>query len=270
MTSKMITKLYYDVVSILLFYESTDSIERIKKEVLSLLCAVYEAQELQEECRQEIKSAELIRVCSDGLLLENANKHSPNVDIDMKMEILTANKISTQKQFDFDLFSERIEEAAFVGQKSACQLLAFLHWIGIGGFQDKNKAESIFKELALTGDGLSLNALIYVYSKTDNEEQKRMWTKIRDAINDAIEKYVPVVKKTDEITEEEFWLSNIIMIMKWQKTGMDNRGTDRSVLYYLMNSKDDYSKKIKRLCGDKTFHPIILNHEMYGNKQYGF
>ncbi len=270
MTSRKITKLYYEVITMLLPYESTEVIGSIKENILSLICEIYDANEQKNDCLLEIESAEIIRVCSDGLLLENANKHSPNVAFDMKMDALTANRINAQKQFDIDLFKCSLEEAAFVGKKSACRLLAFLNWIGVDSFQDKGKAEKIFKELALNGDDLSLNALIYVYEKTGCEEEKQRWTRIRDMIYSSMENFVPIVKKADDIDEEEFWLANIILVLKRLNFKKERCLVDRSMLYYLMNSNDAYITKLQTLCGDKTFYPIILKEEKLGEKQYGF
>ncbi len=272
MSANLIIKKYYDVITMLLFYETSEAADDIKKKIVSAICNIYKRDELCELCSDEIAQAEIVKVYTDGVLLENTSRSSCDAVISAKMQILTMHKISKLKVFDWDLFVSELEEAAFAGQKNACALEAFINWIGFGGRNDREKALNIWRELAFSGDELSIRALIHAYTERGEGEQAEHWASVCEMLENAERSFCPIVKEADYAADaaSAVRVANIILLLKQRSYRSDAPLIDRYMLYYIMNSEDDYFTKISKLSGEGNFLKLILKEEKLENKKYGF
>ncbi len=273
MKNRLIAKRFFEVITMLMYYESCEETQMIEKRVAELLCDMCTNNKGEcTLCTDDLAEARMITTASDGIMLENTNPKLRSTLMDIKMEVLTENKIVKLKKYDRDLFKDRLESAAYAGRRDACELLAALCWLGIAGFDDKKKAISVWEMLAISGDDISMQALIYALGKSGEEEKYLRWHRISELIKEAREHFSPVAGygSSIECSDDEIGLSNIILMLCGRGECDEPRVVDRAMIYYISNSEDDCITKMKKLASTQNFYPLIMTEEKQKNKKYGF
>ncbi len=271
MTEKLIVKQFYETATMFLFYEASPTANALQKRIVKLLFDIC-GKKGAKRCIKQIEDASIVSTYTDGALLESNGGKSHSFVVDIKLDILTAHKISLLKRFDTELFVQDLEDAAFVGSKSACKLLACLHWIGFDRLGDKNKAKDIWEMLAVDGDRMALYSLIYACDSLGLTEEKAKWQRICRMLDNACDSFMPIVAHdgNDDCPEEEIHLANIIMFMKRRGYIRENESIDRAMIYYIMHSDDDYLAKMDRIATESNFFTIILAEDKPSSVKIGF
>ncbi len=271
MTSKLMAKRFFEVTAMLLAYEPTEEVVELKGKVLALLCEIYNVQQLWEECEREIGAADIVQICNDGVLMENTNYRHQSAVTDCKIAVLAANQIDALKSFEWDLFAVELRQAAYFGQKSACALLACLNWIGVRALCDRDEAIDIWKELAVSGDEMGMTALLYACGVAKKAEDQK-WKSIAEMLRKTVEDFSPIVRHAgnEKYGESELQLANLILSLRRNAYWQNEQRIDRAMLYYVMNSKDDYLTKMHRIGTEKDFYPLILEEDGHSGNKIGF
>ncbi len=268
--TSVIIKEFFNIISPFLTFTADERIAEIEKNILFLLCESKDSGELFEECKALIDETVCLQSFSDANLLLATDASRKNIAYDTKMNVLSACKINTLKSFDEVSFTEELKNAAAVGNKNACKLLAFLSWLGIITPQNRTTAQNIWSTLAMSGDIPSIEMLIYSFEKTNQTDSLKKWSNIHQILKNELESFsaVALYSTYPEYTEEEIQTANIIMFIHQAYAAKEN--IYRPMLYYVLNSKDDYDTKMNRLSAETNFYIALHNEDKLQKKHCGF
>ena len=106
-----------------------------------------------------------MQTCTEGVLLDNIQTSSRSIAHDMKIEVLSANKISKLKVFDKEYVFSSIRDMDLMGNVYALKLISYVYWIDDEYDSYRNISLTIWSLLAVSGDRLSIQSLIYANNK---------------------------------------------------------------------------------------------------------
>ena len=268
--TSVIIKEFFNIISPFLTFTADERIAEIEKNILFLLCESKDSGELFEECKALIDETVCLQSYSDGNLLLATDSSRKNIACDIKMNILAACKISTQQSFDEVSFTDELKHAAIIGNKNACKLLAFMNWLGLITPENQSTAQNIWATLAMSGDIPSIEMLIYSFEKTGNTDSLRKWQNINHILQNEYESFsaVALYSSYPDYKEEEIQTANLIMFISQAYAAKEN--IYRPMLYYVLNSKDDYDTKMNRLSAETNFYIALHNEDKLQKKHCGF
>ena len=262
---------YYNIVSPLLEFEDCDTIREIERKVLSFLCEVMGCDKLCEDCWELIDSAKCLQSFADGALLFSSDSCRDNIAFDIKMESLKENNINKVKKFIEELFIQELKQKANMGERNSCKLLATMSWLSVGVSSNIGVAQNIWSMLAVSGDWVSLDMLIYVYQSL-NKTEAEMWKHVKEILYSEYESFSAIAQYSNysDYLEEEVQLANLIMFVSQMKDRRAAKTIDRPMLHYVLNSGDDYKTKMVKLSSDTNYYLAMHVENKYANKEYGF
>ena len=131
---------------------------------------------------------------------------------------------------------------------------AFIKYVQSKG-KDETCIES-FKKLAIYNDSSSIKALKYIYNKNHNDAEKNKWVEVEKLLKNDLNK-AHIYKSTNfsQLTEAEEMammincVSERIMIRNLKSDIID-----KYLTYYIYNSKDSISVKLKNLIYTDNFY----------------
>lgn len=259
---------YYQTISPLLQYLPCEKTNALEQQILSLLCHVKACSQLEEVCRTMIDSAKCLQSSLDGALLMSIDADQSCVAYDIKMDLLTALQISKPRNFEEATFLENLQLLANAGQKNACMLLACLNWLGLLLPENRQTALNIWSVLAVSGDRLSIQLLIYGYDTLGQSEEKEKWSHIAHILQREQENFSAIASCLNypDYTEQEVQLANIILFIS--QTG--SAKLNRPMLHYVLYSKDDYTAKMARISTETNYYLVMHTEDRFSHKEYGF
>lgn len=262
---------YYNIVSPLLEFEDCDKIREIERKVLSFLCEIMECDKLCEDCWALIDSAKCLQSIADGALLFSSDSCRDNIAFDIKMEVLKENNINKIKKFIEDLFIQELKRKANIGERNSCKLLATMSWLGVIVSPNVSVAQNIWSVLAVSGDWVSLDMLIYVYQSINKTEAEK-WTHVKGILCSEYESFSAIAQYSNysNYREDEVQLANLIMFVSQTKDRKAGKTIERPMLHYILNSGDDYKTKMVKLSSDTNYYLAMHVENKYANKEYGF
>ncbi len=265
-----ILKEYYNIISPLLPFTANDTLRETEHNILLLLCKSMGCEEIIYECTSLIDDARQLQTVGDCALLMTTDNVQPNIAIDIKTEVLERNKISILRNFNESAFTEALKNAANIGDKNSCKLLAFLSWLGLIVEQNKNAAQNIWATLSMSGDAHSLEMLIFAYEQNGNTEAQQKWKNIRNIIQNEFDSFsaVALYSAYPEYSTQEIQTANLIMFISQKYSS--NSAINRPLLYYALNSKDDYKTKMERLSSETNYYIALHNEDNAEKKHCGF
>lgn len=267
-----IIKEFYDIAAPLLAYESCERSVAIERNILVLLCGIQKNIDLIEDCWKCIEEAGCLQSCSDGVLLGTSASERYGVAFEIKMDVLSENKINKPKKFDETLFVDSLREMASAGKKNACKLLAYINWLGEIVPQNTEVALTIWKMLAAYGDWASIEALVYAYGSIGDEAQRDKWEHVLNILRSVYERFSPIAlgSQFGEYSEEEVQLANLILFVKQKVASQRDQALNRQMLHYVLEGRDDYKTKMERLSAQTNYFFVLHQEDRYANKKFGF
>lgn len=269
-----IIKEFYETVVYALQYEWDDDHRSMSRSILELILELNNEADLFEECWNAVEDASGIQTLSDFVLSGSIIKSKQSLSkiaCELKLQVLAQKDIQRLKVFDYDLLIPCIENEAFMGNVSACKLLAILNWTGIGVDKNPDLSVEIWKTLAMSGDETSMKALSFAYGILGDEKEKNKWKSVLELIVKAKEAFKPFIDpgKTDEDPSVKETAS-LIMCITGQRRGRDNGYLNRPLLYYALYSSDDLHAKLRRISSEQNYYLINEIENKYSGKKYGF
>lgn len=270
--TSIIIKEYYDIISPLLAFRTCDEVSEIENRILSLLCTVNNCEDVVDECRAMIDDAECLQTFSDGALLSSSDFTEQNIAFDIKAEVLTSCQISKTKNFEEFTFIKELRSCANIGKINSCRLLAFLNWIGLIVPSDVKTAETIWAALAMAGDWMSIKMLIYAYNESGDAEEAEKWAHIYDILKTEYDAFSVIAVRSDypQYSEDEVSIADLIMFISQKNAAQGSGIIDRPMIHYVLNSKDDYLTKMRRLSDGTNFYIALHNEDKSSGKKCGF
>ena len=267
-----IIKEFYNTVAYLLKYESSAKTIDVEHKVLGLICEFHGAPELAEDCLARIEEARCLQVCSDESLLKNSGACIRGAALDIKMDVLLTHRIERIKAFNCCIFDRELKEAADLGNTEACKLLACLCWCGAVFPVNKTLAISIWSNLAINGDWEAMHALIYAYDVKGENEQADRWRHVLAILREEYDSFAPVAlcSKHKDSTAEEVQLANLIMFIRQKNAKGGTKNIDRSMLHYVLASKESFEYKMERLSSDTNYNLVMSMEDRFTGRKYGF
>ena len=262
---------YYNIVAPLLEFEECDKICEIEHKVLSFLCEIMECSELYQECWALIDNAKCLQAFADGALLFSSDSRCENVAFDIKMEVLKENNINKIKKFNEGIFIQDMKHQANIGDRNSCKLLAAMSWLGMIIPPNQGVAHSIWSVLAVSGDWVSMDMLIYVCKSLDKTDADK-WTHVKEILCSEYDSFSAIAQYSNYLNyrEEEVQLANLIMYVSQMKDGKSVKIIDRPMLHYILYSRDDYKTKMVKISSDTNFYLAMHVEDKYADKEYGF
>ncbi len=266
----MIIREYFNIISPLLPFMPDSRIGEIERKILLLLCKSKNCTDIIDECSALIDDARCLQSYSDSTLLLTTDAAQHNIAYDIKTEVLGKNKINKLRSFDEIIFAEDLKNAADIGDKNSCKLLAFLSWLGLVVEENKNAAQNIWAALSMSGDRPSIEMLIYAYAKTRNIAALKKWNNIKYILQHEFESFsaIALYSTYPEFSEEEIQTANLIMFISQKYSGKE--AINRPMLYYALNSKDDYKTKMDKLSSETNYYIALHDEDKISKKQCGF
>jgi len=193
------------------------------------------------------------------------------VAYEIKTLLLTESKINRPMSFDYDLLRISLELDAASGQKFACRLLAYLMWLDESSEQNKKIAIEIWKNLAMSGSRLSLNALIHACREIGDGDEASIWEEVAEMIDEADARYSPFVcrEKTPE-NEKAFDRAALILFMKTSVKDENNAYMNRARLYYALYAEESLDIKIETIATGQSCYARMNGAKKFAGKKFGF
>ncbi len=263
---------YFNIVSSLLSYESSETICEIERKVLAFLCEIKKCTDMFSECWKMIESAKCLQTCSDVALLDSSDISHDIISYDIKRDALVAAAIKKVKRFNETNFVEEIKSNANIGDINSCKLLAIMNWNGILLTQNPNVAKRIWSFLAMNGDLLSIDMLINSMVSEEEINQQQKWKNIRSILETEYDSFSAIATYSNYplYSEEDVQTSNLIMFISQRNTKSGAKFIDRPMTQYVLDSTDDYKTKMIKLSADTNFYLVMHVEGKYSNKEYGF
>ena len=271
MENSIVLKEYFDVISPLLAYEDCPAVSETERKTLSFLCQVMGCEELYDGCLLLVEGAKCLQSSADTALL-TSDFECENAALDVKTEVLKSAGIDKVRKYNEALFVRELKSKAVFGDKSACRLLAVMYRLGISVEENARAAQNIWSSLAVSGDMLSFDMLIFCHKSAKNDEESRRWTHIKEIILSENESFSAIAQYSNYpgYTEDEVDTANIIMFVSQTQAKHGVKLLDRPLTHYVLNSKDDYKKKMTKLSSDTNYYLAMYLEEKYTDKEYGF
>lgn len=268
----MIIKEYFNIISPLLAFEECEINCEAENQVLALLCEVKKCNELFDGCRLLIDRAKCLQVYSDGSMLGEADTAQLGVIYDIKMEVLTECGIDRLRKFDECIFIDELKADANLGDSNSCKLLAFLNWMGLIVPKNQVSAQNLWSVLAMNGDRLSIEMLIYSYESAGDAGQTEKWTHIHNILLAEYEAFSAIALYSDyeDCTEEEVQIANLIMLISQKNSLKGTAKVNRSMIHYMLNSKSDYRTKMDKLSSETNYYLAMHIEDKCCERRCGF
>lgn len=268
----ILIKEYYRIVSPLMAYVPCDKTEKTQRQVLNLLCRAKKREAVEEACQAMIDQAKCLQSCTDGALLVSSDMARDCIAFDIKMDILAEGKVSKLRSFDAGIFVEELKAAANRGRKNACKLLAVLNWLGWMIPQNKDTAQRIWASLAMSGDRLAVDMLIFGYNEEGNTAEAEKWSNVRHILDQeqAAFSAIAVHANYPQYTEEEVQIANLITFISLKVSEKGGADLDRAMLHYVLHSEADYGTKMCRLSEETNYFLAMDAEDRFAKKEYGF
>ncbi len=268
---KEIAREYFDTALFLLSYEPDAAYGQLQSGIVKLICHVYDAQAEEAASLQSIRQTACLRTAADGMLMSNTDAVPRNAILDMKLERLTAQKITQLKIFDRAVFFSEVEHAAYEGNVSACKLLAMLHWLDMCPDSSREMALSVWEMLAMSGDHFAIRALVKAFAQLERPKEEAMWRHILEILEAAHKSFAPMVMEADfpGYSDEEMDTANLILYIS-QKAAKQEGFINRSMLYYALNSHADYAVIMGNLSTVQNFHLAMRMEQRSVTRRIGF
>ena len=124
--------------------------------------------------------------------------------------------------------------------------------------------------LAMSGERFSLDLLIYSHEISDDTAQYRKWSHIRDILRREQEMFSAIALKSNypDYSEEELETANLIVLIS-QRVLLAKR-VDRAMLYYALQSKDDFKTKMYKLSADTNYYVVLHDEDRAVRNRCGF
>ncbi|MBR3975047.1 MAG: hypothetical protein IKJ88_04205 [Clostridia bacterium] len=268
----IIIKEYFDIISPLLTFEDCETIYKTERQILSLLCEVKKCTELVDECWAIIEDTKCLQLSSDSLLPISSDNSPHSVAYNIKTEILSECRINRIKKFEEFTFIENLKDEANVGERNSCQLLAVLNWLGLIVPENRVSAQNIWAVLAINGDRLSIEMLIFGHKILGEVEQEKKWMHIYDILQTEYDAFsvIALYSNYAEYAEEEVQLANLIMFISQKNHNKGTNNIDRAMTHYILNSKSDYKSKMDKLSSETNYYLATHIEDKASAKKYGF
>ena len=263
---------FFNTVAFLLKFDRDSRTVQIEKEIMALLCKIHDCSELCEELYEQIEKSGNIQLRTDEAVLQSLGNFDSNTAMLLKLEALQARKIDRIKMFHTLIFSNELKEAADLGDKDACKLLASLYWLGTVFPENKQVALKLWSALATNGDRESMAALVYAYREQDEAEQVRKWQNVLRILQEEIESFSPVafLSGHTDCAADEVDFANLIMFIR-QKNAMEERQyMDRPMIHYVLQSQEPFAHKMERLSTQTNYYLVMRMEDRYVGKKFGF
>ena len=259
-------------MSSVLAYESCETTCEIEQKVLALLCEMKNTVSLFADCWKMIEDSKCLQTCSDIALLDSSDITHDSVAYDIKRDAIVAANIKKAKRFNEISFVEEIKSTSNIGQINSCKLLAFLSWIGCLVPQNKSIAKRIWSFLAMSGDRLSLEMLIYANGVEEEKGQQQKWLHVKNILESEYDSFsaIATYSKYSMYSEEEVQIANLIMFISQINTQNGGKIINRPMIQYVLDSADDYKTKISKISSDTNYYLTMHVEGKYSNKEYGF
>jgi hypothetical protein len=268
-----VIKEFYNTVAFLLNYEANDETVGAEKAILGLICEIRDCRGNEAMLWDRIEEARCIQVCSDETIARSLiPSFSRNVAMTLRMDALQANNIDRIRMFNIHAFTDEIRECADLGNRVACKLLAALYWIGSLLPKNRQVALKIWSTLAASGDTDAIRTLVYAYDEEKNTEESQKWRNVLGILLAQYESFSPVALASDykEYTSEEIHLANLISFIRQSGGSRDTGMIDRPMMHYVLESKEDYEFKMKRIATDTNYYLVMKMNDQYMGKKFGF
>lgn len=271
LTNIQLITTFYETAAPLLAYEECEQTRAMEKAVLGLLCRMYDRQDLEAPCWDKIEHARCLQLCSDEVLLKSIEALQQDEAIEAKLKVLSQGRIFRRQSFVHSEFVDQLKEQADMGSMAACKLLACMNWLGCGIGQNQQAALRIWSTLSVSGDTDAMTALIYGSAELGNEQQERTWTHIMDVLNKERDAFSSVARPGDypNYSMGELEMSNIILYIIHNKRPSQSP-LDRTMLQYVLDSREDYRTKMKRLASQTNFQLVLYDEDKFAHRKFGF
>lgn len=266
-----IIKEFYGTIAPLLAYQEDGLTRTAEEALLDLLCQIRDRQDLKRPCWDRIREATWLQVCTDASLLETVETVSGGVAVEEKLKMLTQQQVYRRQHFSRTVFLCDLEERADAGGIAECKLLAALNWLGWGVERNESAALRIWSILAVNGDIEAMGALVYGYRQREEQTQAGKWEHVMGILNRERENFSSVARKTHypQCTTEELELANAILyIVHNKQTGKQK--INRSMLQYVLDSREDYRLKMKRLATESVYQLVLYDEDKFTGRKFGF
>ena len=263
---------FYQSIAFLLRYDGNEETVKAEKEILKLLCEIHHCQTSTDEIWEHIELARNLQLCSDEALLETMSPFVSDVAITLKLEVLQTHQIDRTKKFNPVIFTSELKEAADLGSKDACKLLAYLDWLGYITSENKQVAIKIWSALAANGDWEAISALVYAYDQNGNVKESGKWRNILMILKSEYESFssVALSSKYKSCSAEEVQFANLIMFIRQKNAGKSVQSMDRPMIHYVLESKDNFEYKMERIASDTNYYLVMKMEDRYAGKKFGF
>ena len=262
---------FYHATVFLCRYSSNEQTVKAEKALLGLLCEIHGCRE-QEESWRRIEKARVLQLCSDETLLQTVGARAYDTALTLKLEVLQANQIERIKNFNPNIFTNELKEAADLGNKEACKLLAPLHWLGCILPENKKVAVKIWSALAVNGDWDSISALIYAHTQNGDFREANKWKNVLRILQSEYESFSPIAlpSRYADCSPGEVQFANLIMFIKQKNTARATTAIDRPMIHYVLESKENFEHKMKRLSSETNYYLVMKAEDLYAEKKFGF
>lgn len=270
--TNVIIKEYFGIISPILEFEPCEKTVELEKKVIELLCAVKGEEALVEDCWICIEDAKCLQTSGDGVLLFSAEKTPLGTVYDIKTAALTSSNIDKLRSFDVLTFIDELKTNANLGKINSCKLLAFLSWMGELVPENKETSKNILLSLAINGDALAVDMLIYCFASLGETAEKEKWEHISTILKTEKERFSAVASYSSysDYSDEEVQTANLIMCITQKNAAGEGGMINRPMTHYVLHSKDDYIAKMDMLSGNINYYLVLHAEERQKNKKYGF
>ena len=267
-----IIKEFYNAVAYLLKFECNEQTMEIEKNILNLICEIHNERDKLEEIWDWVERARTLELCSDENLLQASSVFDRTAALTLKLEALQTHQIHRLKGFHPVLFANEVKDAADLGDRYACKLLAHLSWLGVIVSENQQVALKIWSTLAANGDREAILSLIFAYEKVDRLQEADKWRNILKILNAEYESFSPVAlsSKHKGCSAEEVQFANLIMFIKQKNANREDKFMNRPMLYYILESHENAECKMERICSETNYYSLMRLEDRYSGKKFGF
>ena len=119
----------------------------------------------------------------------------------------------------------------------------------------------------MSGDWHGLEMLIYSYIQTGDDTSEKKWLNIRAILKSEFDSFSPVAMYSSypNCSDEEIQTANIIMFISQKES--EKGHLNRPMIYYALNSIDDYSTKMSKLSADTNFYLALHTEDKFSKKK---
>lgn len=262
---------FYSTEAFLLRYDNSKEKNKIERAIVRLVCSVHDAQDAEESVWRCVERAGCLQLCSDEALLQTTASDSDTA-LTLKLEALQVNKVEKIKTFNSVVLANELREAADLGDKNACKLLACLCWLGVILPENKQVALKIWLALAVNGDWGAISALVYAYTHNGDVQEANKWRNVLNILQSEYESFSPIALSSQyaDCSLEEVQFANLIMFIKQKNARKAANAIDRPMIYYILKSKESFENKMARLSSDTNYYLVMKMEDQDSRRKIGF